>query len=244
LKPKQRKTKCCLAGLFLAFVFSVPGKDIEFGGYTWSVRSGRGGPGPNAWDEKNVWLDPATNLHLKISYRDGQWSCAEVTMRKRLGFGRYNFQVIGRLDQLDDNVVLGLFNYPPADVGTDESHEIDIEFARWGKDKNPIGNYTVWPVDKSLKQVSKSFAFTLADDHTTHQFVWSREAVKFRSLRGNSTEEGQEISSWIYRPAEPVRRISQQPMPIHINLWLFRGMAPKNGQEVEVIIHQFKFTAE
>ena len=33
-------------------------------------------------------------------------------------------------------------------------------------------------------------------------------------------------------------------MPIHINLWLFKGTAPKNGQEVEVIIHQFKFTPE
>jgi len=27
-------------------------------------------------------------------------------------------------------------------------------------------------------------------------------------------------------------------------LWLFKGTAPKNGQEVEVIIHQFKFTPE
>jgi hypothetical protein len=33
-------------------------------------------------------------------------------------------------------------------------------------------------------------------------------------------------------------------MPIHINLWLFQGKAPKNGQEIEVIIHQFKFTPE
>jgi hypothetical protein len=31
-------------------------------------------------------------------------------------------------------------------------------------------------------------------------------------------------------------------MPVHINLWLFKGLAPKNGQEVEVIIHGFKFT--
>ncbi len=27
-------------------------------------------------------------------------------------------------------------------------------------------------------------------------------------------------------------------------LWLFKAAAPKNGQEVEVIMHQFKFTAE
>ncbi len=242
----NRKAQCLLAGLLVvALAFSSPGKDIEFGGYTWTVRSGRGGPGPNAWDESNVWIDVATNLHLRISQRDGKWSCAEVTMRKRLGFGRYQFQVSGRLDQLDDNVVLGLFNYPTGDVGLNATHEIDIEFARWGNHKNPMGNYTVWPVEKSLKQVSNSFPFTLAGDRTTHWFVWSREGVKFRSLQGHHDNDGgEEIAGWIYSPDEPTRRISQQSMPIHINLWLFKGLAPKNGQEVEVIIHQFKFTSE
>ena len=41
-------------------------------------------------------------------------------------------QVNGRLDQLDDNVTLGLFSYPTGDVGPDGTHEIDLEFARWG----------------------------------------------------------------------------------------------------------------
>lgn len=240
----NRQARYLFAGILLALVFSAPAKDIEFGGYTWTVRSGKGGPGPNAWDENNVWLDAATNLHLKISQRDGKWSCAEVTMRKRLGFGRYQFQVVGRLDQLDDNVVLGLFNYPTGDVGPDGTHEIDIEFAQWGNERNPIGNYTVWPVEKSLKQVSKSFPLTLTDDLTKHQFVWGPTRLKFQSLRGHHEDGGEEIASWIYGPDEPARRVSQQPMPIHINLWLFQGKAPKNGQEVEVIIHQFKFTPE
>ena len=102
----NRKTKCLLATLFLALGCFTQAKDLEFGGYTWTVRSGRGGHGPNAWDEHNAWLDTSTNLHLKITQRDGKWFCAEVTMRRRLGFGRYQFQAIGRLDRLDDNVVL------------------------------------------------------------------------------------------------------------------------------------------
>jgi hypothetical protein len=108
------------------------------------------------------------------------------------------------------NVVLGLFNYPTSDVGPDGTHEIDIEFARWGNHKNRMGNYTVWPVEKSLKQLSKSFPFTLADDQTTHWFIWSRESVKFRSLQGHPDEGGEEIASWIYSPDEPGHRISQQ----------------------------------
>ncbi|MBM3878364.1 MAG: hypothetical protein FJ387_01375 [Verrucomicrobia bacterium] len=89
-------------------------REIVFAGHTWTVRSGQGGPGPNAWDQNNVWLDAATNLHLKIARREGKWSCAEVTLQKRLGFGRYQFQTVGRVDHLDENVVLGLFiKYEP-----------------------------------------------------------------------------------------------------------------------------------
>jgi hypothetical protein len=240
----NRKTKWLLAGWFLALGFCTQAKDIEFGGYTWAVRSGRGGPGPNAWDENNAWLDASTNLHLKISQRDGKWSCAEVTMRRRLGFGRYQFQATGRLDRFDDNVVLGLFNYPTGDVGPDGTHEIDIEFARWGNAKNPMGNFTVWPVVKSLKQVSRSFPFTLTGDQTTHRFIWNRDEVKFRSLQGCRDDDREEITAWVYSPQEASQHISQEPMPVHINLWLFKGLAPKNGQEVEVIIHDFKFKPE
>ncbi|MCX6930583.1 MAG: glycoside hydrolase family 16 protein [Verrucomicrobia bacterium] len=238
----NRKAKCLLAGLFLTLGFSMQGKDIEFAGYTWNVRSGQGGPGPNAWKENNVWLDTSTNLHLKISQRDGKWSCTEVTMLKRLGFGRYQFQTTGRLNRFDDNVVLGLFNYPTGDVGPDGTHEIDVEFARWGETKNPMGSYTVWPILKSLKQTSKSFPFALTGDQTTHRFIWNRDEVKFRSVQGFRDDDREEISAWVYSPSEPSQCISHQPMPLHMNLWLFKGLAPKNGQEVEVVIHGFKFT--
>jgi hypothetical protein len=33
-------------------------------------------------------------------------------------------------------------------------------------------------------------------------------------------------------------------MPVHINLWLFQGRPPKDGQEVEVIIRGFKYTPD
>lgn len=240
----NRKTQFLWAISLLALVFSVEAKEIQFGGYNWTVRSGRGGPGPNAWDENNVWLDASTNLHLKISQRDGKWSCAEITMGKRLGFGRYQFQMTGRIDRFDDNVVLGLFNYPTGDVGPDATHEIDIEFARWGDAKNPMGNYTIWPVERSLKQVSKSFPFDLAQDKTTHYFIWSTNQVQCRSMHGHHDDDREEISQWVYSPKESSKYISQQPMPVHINLWLFKGLPPKDGHEVEVIIQGFKYTPE
>jgi hypothetical protein len=217
------------------------GKELGFGGYKWTVRSGQGGPGPNRWDEQNVWLDAATNLHLKISHRDGQWSCAEVTLQPRLGFGRYEFRTSGRLDRFDDNVVLGLFNYPTRDIGPDATHEIDIEYARWGEARHPMGNFTVWPVEPGLKQVTHSFPFVLAGEDATHRFAWSRSQVGFQLLEGHRDDDSRELAQWIYRPAEPARFLSQQPMPVHLNLWLFRGRPPKDGQEVEVVIRGFKF---
>ena len=232
-----------LKGLLLLVGFAIQAKEIQLGGFDWTVRSGQGGPGPNRWDERNVWLDSATNLHLRISQQNGAWTCAEVVMQKRLGFGRYEFHVTGRLDLLDENVVLGLFNYPTGDVGPDGTHEIDIEFARWGVTRNPVGNFTVWPVARGQKQTTKSFSLNLSGDKTTHQFDWSREQILFQSLAIGDNDQ-RELFRWLYHPQEPSREISREPMPVHINLWLFRGRPPKNGRDVEIIIRCFKFVPE
>jgi hypothetical protein len=165
-------------------------------------------------------------------------------MKKRLGFGRYQFQTTGRLDRLDDNVVLGLFNYPTGDLGADGTHEIDIEFARWGGSKNPMGNFTVWPVEKGRKQTTRSFSFSITEDQMTHRFTWSCSRVLFQSLKGHQEDDHEELSRWVYSPQEPSRSISQQAMPVHINLWLFKGRPPKDRQEVEVVIRDFKFAPE
>ena len=162
-------------------------------------------------------------------------------MEKRLGFGRYQFQVEGPIDRLDDNVVLGLFNYPTRDVGGDASNEIDIEFARWGSAKNPIGNFTVWPVEKALKPTSKTFHFTLTGNGSTHRFDWSSARVLYKSLQGCRDDDEQEFAQWVFEPVDPLKRVSQQPMPVHLNLWLFQGRPPKDQKEVEVVIRAFKF---
>lgn len=230
-------------GLWLAVAGSLPAKTIEFGGYVWSVRSGQGGPGPNAWDEGNVWLDAAGHLHLRVREHEGRWSCAEVTMQRRLGFGRYVFEVEGPIDRLDDNVVLGLFNYPTSDVGGDATHEIDIEFARWGRATNPIGNYTVWPAEKGLKPTSKTYAFTLSGAGSTHRFDWSEGKVVYRSWQGFG-EGGAEFAAWSFEPEEAARRIARKPMPVHVNLWLFQGRPPKDGKGVEIVLRAFRFQAQ
>jgi len=228
----------------------APEKTIRFAGYEWSVRDGaeKGGPGPNNWDARNAWVDAQGQLHLKISHavgpEDKAWSCAEVTLKNRLGFGRYQFQVSGRLDRFDPNTVLGLFNYTTPDVGPDGTNEIDIEFARWGEASKPVGNYTIWPaLPGPTQNNSLSFPMLLTGEASTHRFEWSRESVRFQSLHGyrERDDNSGEFLRWLFEPPTPARLIPQHPLPIHLNLWLFRGRAPQDGQPVEVVIRSFSF---
>ncbi|MBV9469816.1 MAG: glycoside hydrolase family 16 protein [Abitibacteriaceae bacterium] len=215
---------------------------LHFSGYDWTVNAGFWGPGPNHWDTQNVFLDKQGHLHLKITQRNGQWYCAEVTSTQRFGFGRYQWQIAGRLDQLDPNVVLGLFNYPTPDIGPDGTNEIDIEFARWGKAKNPAGNYTVWPPVKSALHGGNTFDFKLSGDTTTHYFEWSGQSVAFASLPGYRDDDAPTFGRYLYAPENATALVPQKPLPVHLNFWLFRGQPPLNGRESEIVIASFKFT--
>jgi hypothetical protein len=221
-------------------------KALSFGGYEWEVRpSGTGGPGPNAWNPQNVWVDKA-GLHLKISrVRTGEkteWQCAELSTKQSLGFGTYEFQVICPIDRLDRYVVLGLFDYPTPEVGPDGTNEIDIEFAHWGHADAPIGNYTIYPASGQRgKDDTHPFSFTLKGDYTTHRFVRTAEKVSLQSLHGHRNDNQNEIASWVYAPLDK-RLIPQKPLPVHINLWLFQGKAPDDGKEVLITIKKFTFT--
>jgi hypothetical protein len=77
-----------------------------------------------------------------------------------------------------------------------------------------------------------------------NRFIWSRGEVKSRSLQGHRDDDREEINAWVYSPSEAARHVSQQPRPVHLNPWRFKELAPKNGREVQVIIHDFKFTPE
>lgn len=200
------------------------------------------GPGPNVWDENNVWLDDQGRMHMKITNRDGKWQCAEVNIKERLGFGRYQWQIVGRPDQLDPQVVLGLFNYTRPDVGPDGTNEIDIEFARWGRPATPIGNFTVWPAVKEAKNKTYPFEFKLDGDYTTHRFDWAPQSINFQLLGGHRDDDANEIAKWNYAPVEAEKCIPQQPLPLHLNFWLFRGKPPQDGKEAEIIIRNFSFT--
>lgn len=217
---------------------------LRFSGYDFTVKAGNGlGPGPNDWRPSQAFVDGRGRLHLKLSRKNGRWYAGEVESVRRFGYGTYEIDVTADIGGQDRNVVFGFFTYPPADVGPDATHEIDIEFARWGSQRTPPLNYTVWPVDPRLPTAHREFAFPGGMRKSRHSFTWLRDRVVYSSaLIGANGRPYREVG-WTFKPKKDVRRrISASPMPVFFNLWGFRGQAPSDGEPVEVIVERFRYT--
>ena len=215
---------------------------VQFSGYTWTIRNtgtATEGPGPNVFNGSNAWVDANGWLHLKITKNTatGKWNCAEIYSTQTFGYGTYQWQVEGAIGSFDKNIVLGLFNYS----GRDGYDEMDIEFARWGNSAWPNLNYTVWPAASGASNWSYTKNFSLSGTYTTHRFTRSANSVVFKSLGGFYNDDTNLFASATC--SSPANSISTSGMPIHMNLWLFDGNAPSDGKEVEVIIHNFTYTA-
>jgi hypothetical protein len=215
---------------------------IDWKGHTWNVTGG-GMAGVCRGNAANVSVDASGYLHMRIANDGGTWTAAEIFSTDKIGFGAYQWQIEGPTDELDKNVVVGLFPYGPAGgLGSSGNNEIDIEFARWGNDAWPNGNYTVWPPTGSTT-ASHTFAFSLDGGAAiTTRFTWSSTKIDFATLSGFVAVDASSglIDSWTFAPADPTSRITQAAMPLGMNLWCFEN-PPSDGQDVELIVRDFQF---
>jgi len=215
-------------------------RTIRFSGYDWYVKAGKNrlGPGPNYFssEPKNVWVDNRGRLHLRIVSRGGRWYCSEVSTANVLGYGTYTFTLASRVDQLDKNVVLGLFTWD--DTSSEHANrEIDIEFSRWGEDVAQNAQYVVQPWDTEGNRLR--FDLALSSVFSTHSFKWSAHNVLFSSHQGHPPTLGDEIEAWSYAGADvPPEGLGDA----RINLWLTGGTPPSDGQSVEIVVESFSFT--
>lgn len=217
-------------------------RKIEFSGYTWKVKASEtpAGPGPNYFSDRveDIWVDENGQLHMRIVQRDGRWYCTEVFTEAPLGYGEYVFHVASRVDQLDENIVLGLFTWD--DTAPEHNYrEIDIEFAKWGQAANDNAQYVVQPWHHAENM--HRFNMELSGDDSTHGFDWRADRVFFQSLYGYQPFPGSgedEIASWTYTGDDipPTGGGNAR-----INLWLFNGNPPSDGEAAEVIIEAFEF---
>jgi hypothetical protein len=241
----HRRAPGSLAGLAVAALLLATGvmpvaaagkpgypDSITWGGQPWSVKTSRSpvGPGPCVFAKANAFVDATGSLHLRIARPAGTWTCAEIIGPASYGYGTYTFTLDSRVDALDANVVLGLFTW--SDRAPYAHREIDIEFARWGNPADPTNaQYVVQP----YATAGHLARFTQPSTTTsTQSFTWRAGQVSWRSVDG----AGAQIASYSYAGKDV-------PLPgderVHLNLWLFNGSAPTDGQPVEIVVRSFAF---
>jgi hypothetical protein len=213
---------------------------LAWAGHLWTVTTGAMA-GHNTGSARNVYVDARGFLHLRIAKIAGRWRCAELFTQDRLGLGTYQWQVDGRLDRLDAQVVLGLFPYgPAAGLGPDGTNEIDVEYSRWGRAAGPNGDWAVYPASGSTVG-RHAYAFALSGAATTSRFTWTGSGIRF-ALLGGLQPVGTTvppIAAWAYAPAKPRVTVPQRALPVGMNLWLVDGQAPVDGRSVSVVIRSF-----
>jgi hypothetical protein len=214
----------------------------RFGGLQWKARTqGLSGPGPNVWSACHAWLD-TDGMHLRLDQVNGVWTSAEVYTTDVMGYGRFEFEVATPLHALDPNVVFGMFTYPGG--GQDGLHEIDIEVARFGATAAGAANlvygaYSSVAPRGTRRQCTQRWELPAAA--SVHRFLWSPTDVTFQSFAVTSIFSTTiPDRSWRLVPSGTFR-ISSGTWPLYLNLWLYLGKAPTNGQPVEVVIRRVTY---
>jgi len=223
---------------------------ISFSGYDWWVKRAYDlvGPGPNYFSdsEENVWVDPNGHLHLKIAQRDGKWYCSEVIAEPNLGYGTYVFTAKGRVDLLDENIVLGLFTWEDC-VPQYNYREIDIELSRtsiWRESPTDTNNaqFVIQPWDTSGNRYRFKIDLTgHPGETTTHELTWQQNGISFQSYHGDFSSNPLAediIASWHYTGGDTPPAGGENP---RINFWLIEGYPPTDSQDVEIVIKNFRY---
>ena len=211
---------------------AAPHRTLSFSGYTWTIKKSgahRVGPGPNYFNKNNAYVDSLGRLHLVITKVRRHWTVGEVVNTRSLGYGTYTWVLASRVDNLDPNMVLGLFTYDDSDPSFN-NREIDIEASRWGNAFDPTNEQFVvqpYPPTANLQRITQGSSLP-----ATLSFTWTATGVSFSA-------PGASPATWTYTgPDTPPNGAALADM----NFWLNSGHAPMYGQGAQVIIQSFTFT--
>lgn len=228
-----RRLTCLLAGLACACTVATA-REITFSGHQWVVRSSGGqfsGPGPNVFSDgaDAVQMDAQGRLHMSIVKAGQGWHSAEVTLSRPLGYGTYELEVETNPFGMDRQAVFGFFTYSSA---PDQAHrELDVELSYWARPAEPNNvQFVVQPsgTPDTLRR------FEVTQGHVTYRIRWERGVAEFSAVAA----DGVVLQHWSRIAGVPEAGDAR----IQLNLWLFRGQPPQNGQPVEVVVRAFRFT--
>jgi hypothetical protein len=207
----------------------APHHTLEFGGYEWIARaapSDRGGT--NDYDPANVWTDDVGRLHLRIAGEAPRWTCAEVRLTRRLGYGTYRF-VVGDVSHLEPAVVLSFFTWDgPA---ADQNHrEFNLDISRWGEAGSKNAQYVVQP----YYVAANVWPFAAPPGVLTHTLLWEPGRLTARTVRG---ADGSVVAQHVFTSGVP----SAGNEMLRMNLYVFRRSLMPLQRGTEVVIEKFEY---
>jgi len=209
---------------------SPPSRTISFSGYEWRVRdapSSRGGR--NHYSPANASTDDSGALHLRIARAGTDWTCAEVSLTRNLGYGTYRF-LVRDTGHLEPAAVFGMFTWDYAG-GEQGNREVDIEISRWGDPASKNAQYVVQPY-----YVAANVArFVCPAGKLLHSFHWQPGRIDFRTVRPSGPQTV--VSEHSFTSGVPSPGIES----VRMNLYLFRSAKALFHTETEVVIEKFEY---
>jgi hypothetical protein len=221
---------------------------LNWMGHEWSVTNGRMA-GVARGRPSNVQVDSSGYLHLMITKKRRSVTAGELFSNDRMGFGTYQWEIQGAVDNMDPHAVLGLFPYGPQNgIGRDGENEIDIEFSKWA---NTLcggacnADFTVYPSTGNSATGSTEDDFNVnlgGGDLVTARMTWSSTSIAETVMSGlqplGTTQNV--LHTWTFAPPDYLVRIPQEPVPLGMNLWCFQKKAASSQ---DVIIRSFQYVA-
>jgi hypothetical protein len=206
---------------------------LHFSGYDWEIRqipSDSGGV-MHINSASNVWTDPKGQLHLRIARSGSQWTCAEISLTRNLGYGTYTFH-FGKLPVLEPGSVLGMFTWDDPEGG--QSHrEMDIELSQWGDPMAKNAQFVVQPYFVA----ANVFRFDSAPVPISYSFHWEPGSATFKAIERAGTVPGRALAEHVFTSGVP----SPAGETVHINLYNYGKSRTEQQQGVEVVMEKFEF---
>jgi hypothetical protein len=223
---------------------------ILWAGFSWTVEHDNApAAGTKNPSRDNVIVDTAGRLHLLLRPNvNGIWGGMQMLSDLDMGFGMYQWQVEGRPDLFDPNVIFGMFQYPRDWQNAAGYDEWDFEWAKWGNaaraynmDLSINPNRSHPDADRVLKMLSIDLPSTLS----TYRVRRTNRSMTFEIFGGHIPvdETSTPLANWHFAPSDPTL-VSQVPQRTIMNLWLNQGVPPLDGQPVEIIVSSFSFTPD
>jgi hypothetical protein len=214
-------------------VAAAPGADrppspiLDFSGYPWRLRtapSSRGGK--NVYSPSNISVDEQGAMHLRISKAEKDWSCAEASLTRNLGYGTYEFVVRG-LETLEPAAAFSMFTYDYAS-GALRNREMDIEISQWGDAANKNAQYALQPFDVA----TNVYRFNAPAGTLTFSLRWEQGRITFHTLRGST-----QVSEHVFTEGVPPPGIES----IRVALYIYRAAVVELQRPMEVVIERFTY---